>query len=110
MLDDEKQELLGAEWMADLTDSEGRSPIRVIHGHVQPDTEVMLVQLGVEVGAYEGAMGGVHALPLTQHTCTQAACQLHLILNAAILQSPKPSDCASSLQCFNKHDIVLNTL
>lgn len=71
--------------MTDLTDSEGCPPIRVIHCHVQPDTEVVLVQLGIQVGPNEGAMGGVHPLPLTQYACTQAACQLHLILNAAIL-------------------------
>ena len=82
--------LTGVWVVADLTDSEGCPPLEVIHRHVQPDTEVVLVQLGIKMGPNEGAMGGVHPLPLTQYTRTQAACQLHLILNAAILRVHKP--------------------
>ena len=71
---------------ADLSHSESCTAIRVIHCHVQAHTEVVLVQLGIQVGGDEGAMGGVHALPLTHHAGAQAAGQLHLILNAAILR------------------------
>lgn len=64
----------------------------------------MLVQLGVEMGGYEGAMSGVHALPFTQHTRAQAARQLHFILNAPVLQSVfklsmAEAECCCSLVC-----------
>ena len=91
LLDTERQQKadpalkLGHRLDADLSHSESCTAIRVIHCHVKAHTEVVLVQLGIQVGGDEGAMGGVHALPLTHHAGTQAAGQFHLVLNAAIL-------------------------
>ena len=47
--------------------------------------EDWLNYLSVQAGSHEGAMGGVGAFARAQQVSRQAACQLHLVLDVAVV-------------------------
>lgn len=75
---------------AHLGDGEGSAAVGVVHRHVQARTEEVLVHLRIEARRQEGAVSGLGALPRAQAVGAEAARQLHLVLDCAILQAASP--------------------
>lgn len=64
--------------------------MRIVHCHVEAGAEEVLVDLSIQAWSDKGSVGGQGSLPWAQPAGAQAARQLGLKLNGAILNSIAP--------------------